>query len=364
MEHVDVVELEPLIVDIAKAWRRSIRMCQQPKVRLTIGDAREWLLLTPERYDIIASEPSNPFRAGVASLFTREYYKAADARLTEDGLFLQWVQAYEVDARTIRTVYATMASVFPNIETWQTTSGDMVLVGGRHPITYRSAALGRRIRRAVQDALRRGIRRTAWLFAHYVGGNERARRVIPTRSQHRRPQRRRVRLARAVDGRGADGAANPRRGRQPAPASRRRRTDADPSMLRTAFRFYAATGFGANITHDGTPVERASEAIDAFYAAPTQVVRENWQQQTDGPRDPVELAMLAMLEVYRAQMSRCYIDRIRGYEPAEADAIHAMLLVRKENRTRPRRRSSRRLLMDDPWPLQLAENGRSCWRDS
>ncbi len=59
------------------------------------------LLTGRARYDVIASEPSNPYRAGIASLFTQEFYRAASQRLTGDGVFAQWVQSYEIDARTL-----------------------------------------------------------------------------------------------------------------------------------------------------------------------------------------------------------------------------------------------------------------------
>ena len=59
------------------------------RVHVLLGDAREILLASHDRYDLVASEPSNPYRAGVASLFTREYYEAIANRLTEDGIFLQ-----------------------------------------------------------------------------------------------------------------------------------------------------------------------------------------------------------------------------------------------------------------------------------
>ena len=95
------------------------------------------------RYDLIASEPSNPFRAGVASLFTREYYQAARGRLTGDGLFLQWVQLYEIDARTLQTVYATIASVFPHVEAWEAGGSDLVLVAANEPLVHHAAVAGR-----------------------------------------------------------------------------------------------------------------------------------------------------------------------------------------------------------------------------
>ena len=107
IDRVDVVELEPLILEVARACAPvNQNVLDNPKVHVTIGDARETLLTTRDRYDLIASEPSNPYRAGIASLFTQEYYRAAADRLNDDGVFVQWVQAYEIDTPTLRTIYA------------------------------------------------------------------------------------------------------------------------------------------------------------------------------------------------------------------------------------------------------------------
>src|SRR5438132_588332 len=147
MERVDVVELEPLVVEVARACEPVNRdVLHNPKVHVAIGDARERLLTSVDEYDVIASEPSNPFRAGVASLFTREYYRAASDRLSADGVFVQWLQAYEIDARTLRTVYATMGSVFPHVETWQLGRSDFALLAAKRPLTYGASALAARIR--------------------------------------------------------------------------------------------------------------------------------------------------------------------------------------------------------------------------
>src|SRR6185436_19155701 len=142
MERVDVVELEPLVIDVARACEAvNHGVMTNPKVHIAIGDARELLLTSRDRYDVIASEPSNPFRAGIASLFTTEYYRAASARMTADGVFAQWVQGYEIDAPTLRTIYATMAGVFPQVETWQTNSGDLALLAWTRPQAYSAVAL-------------------------------------------------------------------------------------------------------------------------------------------------------------------------------------------------------------------------------
>ena len=97
VERVDVVELEPAVAEVARRCAPVNRNAlANPRLRLFFGDAREHLLTTRERYDLVVSEPSNPYRAGIASLFSREFYRAVASRLEEGGLFLQWVQAYEV----------------------------------------------------------------------------------------------------------------------------------------------------------------------------------------------------------------------------------------------------------------------------
>src|SRR5204862_3163745 len=124
--------------------------------------------------DVIASEPSNPFRAGIASLFTAEYYQAARQRLTDTGVFAQWIQGYEIDARTLRSIYATLKSVFPTVETWQTNRGDLVLLASAGQPTYRAQTVAARIaaepfRTAIANAWRAVD--VSGLFAHYVGSD-------------------------------------------------------------------------------------------------------------------------------------------------------------------------------------------------
>ena len=132
VERVDVVELEPAVTRVAAACSQVNQdVLSNPKVHLIIGDGRELLLTTAGTYDLIFSEPSNPYRAGVASLFTREFYEAVAKRLSEDGVMVQWVPAYEVEVQTLRTIYATMTSVFPSVETWEVKTFDLVLVARR-----------------------------------------------------------------------------------------------------------------------------------------------------------------------------------------------------------------------------------------
>lgn len=130
IEAVDVVEIEPGILNLARNEFAPVNRgaMTNPKVRTIVGDARELLSVQGPSYDLIVSEPSNPYRAGIASLFTKEYYQAARARLASGGMFAQWVQGYEIDARSVYEVYATLASAFPYVETWVTQPTDLLFV--------------------------------------------------------------------------------------------------------------------------------------------------------------------------------------------------------------------------------------------
>ncbi|PYQ40961.1 MAG: spermidine synthase [Acidobacteria bacterium] len=182
MERTDVVELEPAILHVARSCAAvNRRALDNPRVHVTSGDAREVLMTGRGRYDLVFSEPSNPYRAGIASLFTREFYQAVDSRLSSDGVFLQWVQAYEVDERTISTILATLAAVFPEVEVWQVHNVDLVLVASRRPLRHEAAALEARMRQepfasALRDAWR--VTDVSELLSRFVAGPALARHVL------------------------------------------------------------------------------------------------------------------------------------------------------------------------------------------
>ncbi|HEX4803784.1 MAG TPA: fused MFS/spermidine synthase, partial [Myxococcaceae bacterium] len=174
IERVDVIELEPAILEVAKACAAvNANALANPKIHIAIGDAREVLLTSRRNYDLIFSEPSNPYRAGIASLFTRNFYEGAATRLSEAGIFMQWVQGYEVDAHTLRSVYATIGSVFPEVETWQLGSKDLLLLASRKPLIHdatklRSMIAGEPFRTALAATWR--VNDLEGFLAHYVAG--------------------------------------------------------------------------------------------------------------------------------------------------------------------------------------------------
>lgn len=183
MKQVDVVELEPGMAALARDHFAPVNrdVLGKANVRLIPGDAREALLAAGSRYDLVISEPSNPYRAGVSTLFTQEFYTAAKNRLTEHGLFAQWVQGYEVDAQAIRQVYATLTSMFPHVETWISGPNDLLFIGHQKAPEYTMEQLRAR---AAQPLFAEALKRV-WLtnsvegvLAHHLATPEYARHLL------------------------------------------------------------------------------------------------------------------------------------------------------------------------------------------
>ena len=138
--NVVIGELERAVVDASPAFRHVHHdVTANPKVRIVYDDARSVLQATPRRYDVVVSEPSNPWRAGVANLFTADFYGSARRVLKRGGVFAQWTQLYNLDSETVRMILRTFRSVFPEVEVWWLTEGDLVLLGSETPLPWSRA---------------------------------------------------------------------------------------------------------------------------------------------------------------------------------------------------------------------------------
>jgi spermidine synthase len=181
MDRVDVVELEPDIRHVARVCAPvNAGVLDNPNVSITISDAREVLLTTRQTYDLIVSEPSNPYRAGIASLYTREFYQAVKGRMEPGAMFTQWVQGYEIDIQTLGTIYATLHSVFPFVETWQTNGRNIIFICSMTPPAHSIP----RLRKRIADEPFRTALRFTWgctdlegFLARFVAGTGMAGRV-------------------------------------------------------------------------------------------------------------------------------------------------------------------------------------------
>ncbi len=141
IESLECIELEPATLAASRYFEHvNNRPLSDPRLRLVIDDARTYLRVTPTRYDVIVSEPSHPWVPGVANLFTREFFARGRDRLTERGLFVQWVQIYQLSTASLRSVLATYQNVFPHVLVFRvggaTKGKDLILVGSQKPLNF------------------------------------------------------------------------------------------------------------------------------------------------------------------------------------------------------------------------------------
>lgn len=112
-------------------WNRGA--LTNPVVRLWNEDARTILKLSPQQYDVIISQPSNPWMIGVGSVFSREFCELGASRLKEGGILCQWFHVYEMNDDIVGLVFRSFTSVFPHVEVWDAGPGDVILLGSKQP---------------------------------------------------------------------------------------------------------------------------------------------------------------------------------------------------------------------------------------
>jgi spermidine synthase len=105
-----------------------------PNVEVHLADAREWLARDPQLWDVIINQPSNPWVAGNAALFSREFFELTRSRLAPGGVMTQWMHTYAMDDASLALVLQTFASVYPHVQVWWPQAVDMVLIGSLEPI--------------------------------------------------------------------------------------------------------------------------------------------------------------------------------------------------------------------------------------
>jgi spermidine synthase len=130
IERAAVLEISPEVVAASDLfWKENRQALADTRTRLILGDGRSHLLLSHDQYDVIVSEPSNPWMAGVAALFTREFFTAARTRLRPGGILCQWTHTYSISDADLRSIVATFLSVFPDGAAWLVGEGDLLLIG-------------------------------------------------------------------------------------------------------------------------------------------------------------------------------------------------------------------------------------------
>ena len=157
---VDVAEIERAVLRASRHFRDVNRdVLSDPRVHVIEDDARSALELAHQPYDLIVSEPSNPWIAGVAALFTRDFYGVVARRLAPGGIFCQWLQMYRVTPGLVAVVVANVRAEFPHVEVWFANSSDLIVLGSREPIRWDET----RVAGLMQPGTRTGEAMRAWL---------------------------------------------------------------------------------------------------------------------------------------------------------------------------------------------------------
>ena len=169
IERVDTVEIERVMVEAARGFGERVRNAfDDPRSHIVIDDAKSYFAGQKHKYDLIVSEPSNPWISGVGALFSREFYDFVPRYLNEGGLFVQWVQLYEIDERLISSILNALTPAFSDYEAWLANDADLIIVAtptGKLP----EADLPILFAGPMQDELRRiGLEHPEQLARHKI----------------------------------------------------------------------------------------------------------------------------------------------------------------------------------------------------
>jgi spermidine synthase len=135
IERMTICELEPLVPAASTKYfgEANYNVMNDPRTTIVFDDARHFLLTSREKYDIITSDPLDPWAKGTAALYTREFFQVIKDHLNPGGMFAQFVQLYETNTETVKSELATFAEVFPDVTVWSNNVNgegyDLVLLG-------------------------------------------------------------------------------------------------------------------------------------------------------------------------------------------------------------------------------------------
>jgi spermidine synthase len=141
IESVETVEIESAMAEASRGFMpRNSGAFADPRGTILIDDAKSFFSTRNRRYDLIISEPSNPWVSGVSSLFTREFYRRIRKHLSPGGLLVQWIQLYEMDASLVATVLGALGAEFPHYAVFAASDYDLLIMAGDAPVPSQAQA--------------------------------------------------------------------------------------------------------------------------------------------------------------------------------------------------------------------------------
>jgi len=158
VNRIDCAEIEGRVVEAVHFFDAfNHEPLKDPRVRMLIDDGRNVIRHARRPYDVIISEPSNPWIAGIADLFTREFFLDCRGALATNGVMCQWLHTYNLAYEDYMTIARTFAGVFDYHAVYDITKGDTMLIGSRQRLTPDFQRLGQLI---ASNALLRADLRT------------------------------------------------------------------------------------------------------------------------------------------------------------------------------------------------------------
>jgi spermidine synthase len=146
LDRIDCVEISPEVV-AASPFFHGVNgdPFSDERFHLSIDDAASFIEVSPRQYDLIVSEPSNPWIAGIGSLYTTEFFERCKKKMTPKGIMSQWFHLYEIDDETFQLVVRTFSEVFPYVTLWESMTSDVILIGSEHPVEIDQSLLATRM---------------------------------------------------------------------------------------------------------------------------------------------------------------------------------------------------------------------------
>jgi len=135
MESIVVCELEAAIPPASNKFfaPQNYNVLDDGRTRMIYDDARHFILTSPEKFDVITTDPIHPWVKGTSALYSKEYFELVRNHLNPGGIAAQWLPLYESDEETVKTQLATFFDVFPNGTVWSNYLNgdgyDLVLIG-------------------------------------------------------------------------------------------------------------------------------------------------------------------------------------------------------------------------------------------
>ncbi|APV51721.1 hypothetical protein BWI17_19735 [Betaproteobacteria bacterium GR16-43] len=129
---LDTIEIEPAMVEGARVYgKRNERGYKDPRSHIRIEDAKTFFAAHATKYDVIVSEPSNPWVSGVSTLFSDEFYGQVTRYLKDDGLLVQWIQVYEINTDLVSSVFKALGNHFEDYAIYSPNSGDIIVIASK-----------------------------------------------------------------------------------------------------------------------------------------------------------------------------------------------------------------------------------------